>query len=294
MKEREFLLGLTGFPLAHSLSPRLHQAALDHYGFSGSYSLFPIQPGPDAESQLRALCDKVRENSLSGFNVTIPHKQAILSCVDEVTREAGLIGAINTVHLKNGKVVGDNTDAGGFLMDLGNLIDLATPKSALVLGAGGAARAVVFGLVNNGWKVYLAARRIHQAEELGESFVSIAQSGQIAPLTLNKGSFRKVSGLCDLIVNATPVGMNPDVDNCPWPEQVAFPEQAVLYDLIYNPFETYLMKRAAAQRVRCRNGMGMLIEQAALAFEKWTGQVVDRQIMWNSISDFITEASGRN
>lgn len=294
MKDREFLLGLTGFPLAHSLSPRLHQAALDHYGFSGSYSLFPIQPGPDAESQLRALCDKVRENSLSGFNVTIPHKQAILSCVDEVTREAGLIGAINTVHLKNGKVVGDNTDAGGFLMDLGNLIDLATPKSALVLGAGGAARAVVFGLVNNGWKVYLAARRIHQAEELGESFVSIAQSGQIAPLTLNKGSFRKVSGLCDLIVNATPVGMNPDVDNCPWPEQVAFPEQAVLYDLIYNPFETYLMKRAAAQRVRCRNGMGMLIEQAALAFEKWTGQVVDRQIMWNSISDFITEASGRN
>jgi shikimate dehydrogenase len=294
MNDLEFLLGLTGFPLAHSLSPRLHQAALDHYVFSGSYSLFPIQSGPDAESQLRALCDKVRDNSLSGFNVTIPHKQAILSCVDEVTREAGLIGAVNTVYFKNGKVIGDNTDAGGFLNDLENLIDLATPKSALVLGAGGAARAVVFGLVNNGWKVYLAARRIHQAEELGESFESITQNGQIVPLALNEGSLRTVSGICDLIVNATPAGMSPNVDICAWLEEIEFPEQAVLYDLIYNPSETYLMKRAAVQKVRCRNGMGMLIEQAALAFEKWTGQVVDRQVMWHSISDFITEASGRN
>lgn len=294
MTEREFLLGLTGYPLEHSLSPRLHQAALTHYGFSGSYSLFPIEPGSDSEVKLCDLCDRVRDGSLCGFNVTIPYKQTILPCVDEVTREAVEIGAVNTVYLRNEKVVGDNTDVGGFLNDLANLIDPACAKSALVLGAGGAARAVVFALVNSGWKVYLAARRIDQADELEASFTSVSRKGQIVALPLTENDLVAIKDHCSLIVNATPAGMSPAIEQSPWPAGLYLPDNAVLYDLIYNPYETNLMKRAAAQKIKCRNGLGMLIEQAALAFEKWTGQVVDRQVMWNSVRSFIDEASGRN
>jgi shikimate dehydrogenase len=293
MINQDYFLGLTGFPLEHSLSPLLHQAALNSCGLSGNYSLFPIEPGANTESRLRALCEKVRDGSLSGFNVTIPYKQAILSCVDEVNREAGVIGAVNTVYRRDGRAIGDNTDAGGFLKDLANLIDPATAKSALVLGAGGAARAVVFALVNSGWKVYLAARRIDQAEELAASFAEVTKNDQILPLSLTGEALSQIADQPSLIVNATPVGMSPKTEQSPWPTGLALPDNAVLYDLIYNPYETYLMKRAAAQKILCRNGLGMLIEQAALTFEKWTGQIVDRQVLWNSVRPFIEKASGR-
>jgi shikimate dehydrogenase len=149
-----FKLGLIGYPLSHSLSPQIHTAALQSRGLKGDYSLFPIHP--EDKQGLEDLLSRIRSGEIHGLNVTIPHKQNVIPFLDELTDTAGSIGAVNTIYLRNDKLIGDNTDAPGFLADLKLLIDSAVfnfQPSALVLGAGGSARAVVYALVIGGWKV---------------------------------------------------------------------------------------------------------------------------------------------
>ena len=286
-----YTLGLTGFPLSHSLSPKLHNAALTAAGLEGSYSLFPVDPAhPDA---LAALLGRVRSGEIHGLNVTIPHKQAVIPLLDELTETAQAIGAVNTIYMRSDRLIGDNTDAAGFWEDVSSLMvnskwlmvngkskisntqspitnpqsPIPNHQSALVLGAGGSARAVVYALVKNGWQVTLAARRIEQAEELAQRYTQnvIATTFSILP-----SAFR-------LLINTTPLGMTPHTDTCPWEQD--FPPETFVYDLVYNPPETLLMKRARAAGLQAANGLGMLIEQAALAFERWTGHKADRTAM---------------
>lgn len=281
-------LGLTGFPLSHSLSPRLHNAALAAAGLEGSYSLFPVDPAhPEA---LAALLERVRSGEINGLNVTIPHKQSVLPLLDELSETAKAIGAVNTIYRKNGRLIGDNTDAAGFWEDLSP--HLPSPKfqraefrggtnlplphfrvskmgeagRGLVLGAGGSARAVVFALQAHGWNVSVAARRIEQAQALVTEFGLQAACSLDSPIS----NF-------DLLVNTTPLGMTPDTETCAWEDD--FPPGAFVYDLVYNPPETLLIKRARAAGVQASNGLGMLIEQAALAFELWTGKKADKTAM---------------
>ncbi|HEY9151723.1 MAG TPA: hypothetical protein VIN60_02475, partial [Anaerolineales bacterium] len=166
-----FELGLIGYPLGHSLSPKIHKAALESCGLKGNYSLFPIHP--DDKQGLKDLLDRVRSGEIHGLNVTIPHKQNVTEWLDELMPTAKAIGAVNTIYMHENKLIGDNTDAPGFLLDLKKFIgnrELEIGKSALVLGAGGSAHAVVHVLVNDGWNVILAARRIEQAQQLASSF----------------------------------------------------------------------------------------------------------------------------
>jgi shikimate dehydrogenase len=271
-----YTLGLTGFPLSHSLSPKLHTAALTAAGLEGTYSLFPVDPArPEA---LVALLERVRSGEIHGLNVTIPHKQAVIPLLDELSETANAIGAVNTIYLKNGRLIGDNTDAAGFWDDASLLMvnrkskienhqsPITNYRSALVLGAGGSARAVVFALKSHGWEVAVAARRIEQAQALVTEFgLQTAQS-----LDSQTTGF-------DLLVNTTPLGMSPNIETCAW--DWGFPPRAFVYDLVYNPPETLLMKRARAAGLQASNGLGMLIEQAALAFELWTGHKADRTAM---------------
>ena len=241
-------LGLVGYPLGHSLSPRIHDAAIQACGLEGDYSPFPIRL--DDKQELKDVLSCVRSGEILGLNVTIPHKQNVIEDLDELTPTAKAIGAVNTIYMRENKLVGDNTDAPGFLLDLYKFIGdkksrAAGRPSSIVMGAGGSARAVVYALVHDGWDVTLAARHIEQAERLSTQFEHTDQSPLPAGAILSKDTF--------------------------------------LYDLVYNPLETRLVTEARAQGLQATTGLGMLIEQAALAFELWTGYSASRQVMRSAV-----------
>jgi shikimate dehydrogenase len=270
-------LGLIGYPLGHSLSPKIHTAALKACSLEGDYSLFAIHP--DDNQGLKDLLARVRSGEITGLNVTIPHKQNVIELMDELTPTAKAIGAVNTINLRENQLIGDNTDALGFLSDLKKFMgngELEMGKSALVLGAGGSARAVVYALVNDGWNVTISARRIEQAAQLTLSFKNhdLRFTDTISNLELSN---------IDLLVNTTPIGMTPNIDQSPLHEKLLLPSNAFIYDLVYNPRETKLVKDALAQGLQATTGLGMLIEQAALAFELWTGCNPPRNILYTSV-----------
>src|SRR5215213_2103170 len=217
-------LGLIGYPLGHSLSPQIHSAALRSCGLEGSYSLYPIHP--DDNQGLKDLLQRVRNRELSGLNVTIPHKQNVIELLDALTPAAKAIGAINTISFQNNKLIGDNTDAPGFLSDLRSFLTTETmrhrKKSALVLGAGGSARAIVYALLNDGWELTIAARRTEQAQQLVDAFANY----QLPMTVCSFSDFQSIIPKISLIVNTTPVGMTPNVEQSPWPENLSLPPYA--------------------------------------------------------------------
>jgi shikimate dehydrogenase len=270
-------LGLIGYPVSHSLSPKIQNAALKASGLDGEYSLYPI--APDDMSALKALLERVRSGEMVGFNVTIPHKQNVIPFMDKLTPTAQAIGAVNVIYLRGDKLIGDNTDAPGFLADLKKFLTTETREhgdlNALVLGAGGSARSIVYALFHDGWNVAIAARRLEQAQQLASQF-----EGAI-PAELNLQTFQ-LSNI-QLVVNTTPLGMTPNIDQSPLPENIAFSKSTKIYDLVYNPRETKLVRDARAQGLSAITGLGMLIEQAALGFELWTGIKPRKDILFESV-----------
>jgi shikimate dehydrogenase len=286
-------LGVIGFPLEHSLSPAIHQAALNVKGIHGEYKLYPFPPQPEGEKRLDEMLDHLRSGELHGLSVTIPHKQTVFARVDALTPSARKIGAVNTLYTRKGRIIGHNTDAQGFHQDLQVLLGSSSiAGDALVLGAGGAACAVVFALLSDGWRVTLAARRLDQAVQLAARFskerndpnghsLSVNVSAiQLQPAPLSEFLTRRedLSGPL-LVVNTTPVGMAPNTAASPWPQGLSLPGGAYFYDLVYNPAETRLVQSARLAGLPAVNGLGMLVHQAALAFERWTGQSAPLQAM---------------
>ncbi|MEW5938537.1 MAG: shikimate dehydrogenase [Chloroflexota bacterium] len=281
-----YTLGLVGHPLGHSLSPKIHAAALKACELEGEYSLYPV--APDNLVGLKNLLASVRSGDIHGLNVTIPHKQNVIPLLDELTPTAQAVGAVNSIYLRDGKLLGDNTDAAGFLADLRKFLTTETLRlgsgqarghgesQALVLGAGGSARAVVYALVNDGWQVTIAARRKEQAQQLAASFPNYQLQITNHPFILHPSAFI-------LIANATPLGMSPNAERSPWPENLSFPRHGAVYDLVYNPRETRLVREARAAGLPAATGLGMLVEQAALAFEVWTGRSPSRDTLFAAL-----------
>jgi len=289
-----YALGLTGYPLGHSLSPRLHTAALEALGLAGEYCLYPVPPLPQGQAALAELLGRLRAGELQGLNVTIPHKQTVLDYLDELRPSARKIGAANTLFSRDGRLVGDNTDAAGFERDLERALGLRLREGAglaLVLGAGGAARAAVFALVDAGWRVLVAARRLEQAANLARSFNPAGRTDEapVHALSLEQlsAALSALERPSRLIVNATPIGMFPNRKENPWPAGLPFPPGAAVYDLVYNPPQTALVRAALGAGLRAAGGIGMLVEQAALAFELWTGQDPPREPMWAAVREFV-------
>jgi shikimate dehydrogenase len=291
-----YSFGLIGFPLDHSLSPGLHRAALESAGLEGEYRCFPIHVTIDNRAPLLEIINRLRTGTLHGLNVTIPYKQVVMPYVDELTQEARIIGAVNTLYFKDGYIVGDNTDAVGFWEDLDHLGWFVEPRldyRALVLGAGGAARAVVYVLIQHGWRITIAARRLEQARSFigcnpQESSVFLGKESDVISITsLNRQSIEAV-GTPNLIVNATPVGMTPHIQANPWPEGLPIPSMSAVYDLVYNPPVTALMAAAKQAGARTAGGGGMLIEQAARSFELWTGIQPSKDAMQQALSKSFT------
>ena len=279
-------LGLIGYPLGHSLSPQIHQAALEACSLQGDYALFPI--APDDFYGLKALLTRVRVGEITGLNVTIPHKQNVIPLLDELTPTAKAIGAVNTISMQNGKLVGDNTDAPGFLSDLNRFYEMRQSsiinrQSSIILGAGGAARAVVYALVNDGWNVTITDIRPRQTKALVSQF--LFPKSKLASIAYKPTALHSLPPGLTLIVNATPVGMSPNVDMSPWPDDLPFPTNAAVYDLVYNPRQTKLVADARAAGLPATTGLGMLVEQAALAFEIWTSHIPPREILRDAVDN---------
>jgi shikimate dehydrogenase len=286
MSPARYSLGLVGYPLEHSLSPCLHEAALKSTGLEGEYRLYPIPSTTEGGRAIQSLLERMRQGDIQGLNLTIPYKRTVLPLLDELAPTARATGAVNTVCLKEGKLVGENTDVPGFRCDLerqlagqGFKIEMGE-KTALVLGAGGSARAVVYALAKEGWKVMVAARRIEQAKQLSPEVKAYPV------VRLDAEALRELIAqtAISLLVNTTPVGMGTYSDGCAWPLEVSLPNSAFVYDLVYNPPVTRLLRAARDAGLPAANGLGMLVEQAALSFTVWTDHLPDREAMLAAVT----------
>jgi shikimate dehydrogenase len=266
-------LALLGYPLAHSRSPAMQNAALQAAGLRDWH----YEARPVTKAQLAEAVAQLREPAWAGANVTVPHKETVIPYLDGLTPVAQAIGAVNTLVKRDGRLLGHNTDAAGFLADLyGHEVHLAH-RRAVVLGAGGAARAVIAALLGVNTQVRIIARRPDQAQALVanlQSPVSI-EIFDWSPL----GFWQATDDQRLLIVNTTPLGMSPHPNASPWLAGAPFPPDAFVYDLVYNPPVTQLVRAARAEGLRADTGLGMLIEQGALAFELWTGKAAPREVM---------------
>jgi shikimate dehydrogenase len=259
--------GLIGDPVAHSVSPAMHNAAFACLGLDYIYLPFRVQ-----KERLGEAIGGVRGLGFRGLNVTIPHKVAVIPMLDELDVMAGRIGAVNTIVNNAGHLTGYNTDAGGFLLALRQAGFEPQGKKAVVLGAGGASRAISFALAGSGTGITILNRKeeLDWAEALAGR-ISQCYGREVLALELNDETLEKALADADLLVNATSVGMHPDIDNTPVNKQLLRPGLAV-FDAVYNPLQTRLMREAGEAGAKTISGLDMLIGQGAMAFELWTGQ----------------------
>lgn len=244
------LAALLAHPVSYSLSPAMHNSAFRAAGLVGYYQACDILPSDLSQALL-----ELRESELLGVNLSIPHKEVAVHLVDFLSPEAKAIGAINTIVRQGKKLHGLNTDAAGFMRALAE--DDCHPKTAVVLGAGGAARAIVWALRHEGVKVTVWNRTFERAQHLAQAFG--------ADWIENQNEIPAV----DLIVNATSVGLN-DPTVSPIPKELLTRTKAVC-DLVYKPLYTKMIKDAGSLGLHTVDGLGMLLHQAALAFQAWTG-----------------------
>lgn len=261
------LVTLIGHPVAHSRSPQIHNAAFAACGLDWAYVATDVDP-VDIESAVLGL----RALGFEGANVTVPHKESVLPLLDEVDPAARALGAVNTIVRTGDRLVGYNTDAAGFWAPLASRAEQLAGEAAIVLGAGGAARAVIYALAARSAldRVTVAARRVEQAERLVADLRSHAGHMQLVPLPLAEAA--PAVRASRLLVNATPLGMHPDEETTPWPESHDFHTEQIAYDLVYAPRRTRFLREAAAAGAETIGGLEMLIQQAAAAFELWTGR----------------------
>jgi shikimate dehydrogenase len=255
--------GIIGDPIAHSRSPAIHNAAFAALGLDWVFVAFPVRAG-DGEHAVRAMAAL----QIAGLNVTMPHKTDAARACDELSAGAAALQSVNTVVLRDGALFGDSTDGEGFVRALRAEGHDPAGRSCAVLGAGGAARAIVRALGEAGARVSVVARRPDAAE---------AAAG-LAP-DADATTFEHVDavvGAADIVVNATPLGMRGE--DVPFRSDVLTPGQFVV-DTVYHPAETPLLAAARARGVPCANGLGMLVHQAALAFELWTGESAPLAVM---------------
>jgi len=270
--------GIFGKPLKHTFSPAMHNAAFEAAGLNYIYVPFEVE-----ENELPAAVKAIKALGLLGVNITIPYKEAVIPYLDEVSVDAGLIGAVNTVVNRQGYLYGENTDGRGFLRAISEELGFNPDgKTVFVLGAGGAARAVAVQLALSGVKkITLANRSKSRAVELAQLIMEkIGTPVQVEDWPSDESpQHRSLLEDVDLVVQATPVGMYPQVSATVPLSFEGLKPGAVVCDLIYNPKQTRFLERAVQAGADTMNGLGMLLYQGVLAFELWTGREAPVQVM---------------
>lgn len=269
------LLGVIGYPVAHSLSPAMHNAAIAHLNANYIYLPLPVKP-----ENLRVAIEGFRAIDLQGFSITIPHKQAIMPMLAEVSDIAQAIGAVNTVYPTEQGWGGTNTDMTGFLVPLLNRQDWSQ-TTAVVLGNGGAARAVVMGCRQLGCaQICVVGRNQQRLQDFRASWTD----SPLAVTNLSVHGWEELPKLipqADLLVNTTPIGMHPQVEDSPltMAEAQKIKQGAIAYDLIYTPRPTQFLRQAQMGGAIAVDGLEMLVQQGAVALELWLNQPAPVEIM---------------
>lgn len=279
---------LIGHPVAHSLSHAMQQAAFDAAGVAATYELWDRSPAELAEA-----IAELRAEEFLGANVTIPHKEKAAALVDRLTEEAHATGAVNTITREGKRLVGHNTDVPGFRVALDALVGKQRmPRAAVVLGSGGGARAVVHGLVAEGFtRIVVFNRHLHRAEALVRFFGKSAAHMELRAMPWHESIIEAELAKAKVLVNATSVGLHGD--ESPLPAEVIPPDLLVM-DLIYNPARTRLLRDAEAAGCQVLNGELMLLHQGAAAFTLWTGQPAPIELMREKLAEGLAagEAAG--
>ena len=251
INQQTALYGVVGCPLAHSLSPAMHNAAFSTTGLNAVYLAFETSDIEGCVKSMKAL-------DIKGLSVTIPYKSEVINLLDAVDPLAKRIGAVNTIVNHGGRLVGYNTDATGALKALEERIDLSG-KTCLILGAGGAARAIGFALKDRGVHLTIANRTTRRGEKLADflgcSFVPLLEIKSVR---------------ADVLIHATPAGTYPNIGHCVI-TQDAIHEKMVVMDIVYNPMETRLLRMAGSVNCLTIKGLGMFVHQGAEQFRLWTG-----------------------
>ncbi len=266
------LFALIGDPVGQSLSPAMHNAAFRVLGLNCAYINLRV-PKPTLANAIAG----VRALGIAGLNITIPHKISIISLLDELDESAKLVGAVNTVKNNRGKLIGFNTDGEGALRALEEKIDSVKGKEVVLLGAGGAARAIAFSLARAGARLTIANRTVPRAQALA-SAVEQKLSTNVKVASLNRTELTKALKNVDVLINATSVGMHPKIDKTLVRANM-MRRGLVVYDIVYKPLRTKLLREARRAGGKTIDGLGMLVHQGALAFEIWTGKRAPIKIM---------------
>lgn len=270
-------IGIIGYPIEHSLSPAMQNAAIKKIGIDYSYIAMPVNP-----YQLKQAILGLKVLGFKGFNVTIPHKINIIPLLDEIDDHAKMIGAVNTVVIQQGKMIGYNTDSVGFITALEKNNFTVHGKHAILLGAGGAALAVIWGLITSGiTSLTIGVRNVNKAKPLITKFENYIK---INVLDWSDKSFHLALKSCDLLINATPLGMAPYIEQTPPVEWELITKKTFVCDLIYNPISTKFLNLAKENGNHIMNGEGMLVEQGAAAFKLWTGLPASTEVMQDKLN----------
>ena len=272
------LVGLFGYPVEHSLSPAMQNAAFASAGLPYRYVLLPAAPGAFESEVGRCVSE-----GFAGWNVTVPHKERMVSLLDEASDEVLVIGACNTVRVEDGKLLGFNTDPAGFMRGLADAGGVQRGSRVVLLGAGGAARSVAWALSRKGYEVLILSRDPEQSEAVAKSLVSRTHRN-IEPGSMHSTSLGDALKEAAMLVNCTPIGQWPHTNESPLPANVRLPEHLLVYDLVYRPRPTRLLRDAQVAGCRTQDGLAMLVNQGAASFRIWTGQEAPLDVMWEAVT----------
>jgi shikimate dehydrogenase len=265
------LVALLGDPVAHSLSPAMHNAAFDHYGLDFAY--VPLRVPADG---VKTAIEAMRVFNFRGANVTLPHKTAVIPFLDHLTESARVIGAVNTILNENGRLIGTTTDPEGFLEGYREQGHSFIGQAVAILGNGGSARTIAYALLmlDRPKRVVIVARDAERSRRLAAEIaerLGLGQGGALPfPECVSLAEYATIRDGIDVVVNTTPVGMHPNLDASPVRAEDLMPGQ-VAYDIVYAPERTRLIRDAEARGLKTVGGLGMLVHQGRAAFEIWTG-----------------------
>ena len=270
---------ILGYPIGHSLSPKMHEAAFRASGFQ-NYSYIPI---PVQKGRLMLAVDGLKGLGFRGANVTIPHKSTVIKFIDAVDSDAMIIGAVNTLVNDGGMITGYNTDVTGFLKSLADAQFLPEDCNAVILGAGGAARAILWGLCKRrAGYITIGVRNPKKAKVLEDDF---GVYGNVEVMDWNSEYFKEILQTADILINTTPLGMYPEIDAMPPVDLKLLPEGALVYDIVYNPARTKFLREAEKLGYPTLNGLNMLLLQGEEAYRLFTGEMPDLEVMKKIVED---------
>lgn len=268
------IYGLLGYPLKHTASPAMHNAAFKAIKLNAIYLVFEVDPTSLGEAVRGFKALRIR-----GFNVTIPYKERVMPLLDQIDHSAEEVGAVNTVQNKDGLLIGYNTDLAGFIAPLKELNLKLSELRVLIVGAGGAAKACVKALVDEGCR---AITILNRSEDRALKLAQQYRYANLKVAELNEENLREAVSQADLVVNATPIGMYPHVDASIIPKQL-LRSDLIVYDLVYRPTQTKLIKDALEVGATTILGYKMLLEQAAQSFRIWTGLEPPKEVMLKAL-----------